>query len=584
MDTEKKLERIEKDFLKTWIRRHPLMGSQLGFHAECDSQIPDGSLSKELEDARVLHRFLDAFERVDAKRLSPARAIDRELAIHRIRLWLFEREELRLWEAIPEAPQMIGHLIFQIISRNYAPLNHRIQAIMARLEKMPRYIEESKTKLRRPVKLFVENELETLTRLPGFFNSLKEVVRDQIFQTTQRELHRRLENLQNVLEGYSNWLIIDVLPECRSEYAIGGPLFRKLLERRGLALSPQGLLQWAQSEQRRLQEKLREHARQIKRKVPVDDVRELIKQQHPDSFDGVLRFVRESVQKARAFVVRSKFATIPEGDNLYVIETPSYLRHMLPFDAYCPPAKFESKFSGYFYVTPGDCDSDKLKEHHFSALTNMTVHDSYPGRHLQMSWATRHPSVIRVFADAAETVEGWAHYCEEHVKEMGYDDTPPSRFIATLELLWRAVRVEIDVALATEKMTVPQAVDYLIDTIGMDRVGAEAEVHRYAMTPTHPLSSLVGKEGIKELKKTAKEKMKNRFSETFFHDALLRSGGLPMFLLKKELDWKITQELEKPAVTEVPENKKNHSKRSKDAPNPSVSKKPRSAHALAQRR
>src|ERR1043165_5901251 len=51
----------------------------------------------------------------------------------------------------------------------------------------------------------------------------------------------------------------------------------------------------------------RRRSRASKRKVPSEDVRDLLKQQHPENFDGVLRFVRDSVGKSRQFTNRSKF-------------------------------------------------------------------------------------------------------------------------------------------------------------------------------------------------------------------------------------------------------------------------------------
>jgi len=565
MNPAGRFEKLEKEFVTEWVLRNPVLGSAHGLHAECDEQMPDGTLERLQDDVKLLRRWETEFAQIDEKKLTPTLEVNRELALHQIRLWRFEREELRYWESVPEAPQLLGEAIFQLLSRNYAPLSHRLRCIMKRLEALPQYLEDSKTRLRAPVKLFVENELETLTRLPGFFNTLKDVSRDNLPKTPERNLHRLIEAAQNALEKYSDWLIVDVLPECREEYALGEAKFRKLLEVRGIHESPNQLIAFGEGELERLREKLKEIGRQIRRKVPVEDVRELIKQQHPETFDGVLRFVREQVTKTKQFVTRSKFAELPPGDTLYVVETPSYLRHVAPFGAYSPPARLEPKHDGYYYVTPGDCDSDKLKEHNFAALANMTVHEAYPGHHLHFAWTTRHPSPLRSLAEDSLTVEGWAHYCEERVKEMGFDDTPPSRFMMTLELLFRAARVVMDVKIATGKMGYQQGIEYLIDTVGMDRVAAEAEMRRYVVSPTYQLSYLLGKEKIKELKKWTREQMKARFNETFFHMAILQSGPLPISILRKELQWRITEELKRPPPKETPAEKGNHAKKAKPA-------------------
>ncbi len=546
MDASKRLEKLEKEFLRDWVRRNPLLGASLGFHDDHDDAMPDGSLDKELDDQKFLRRMLGEFEKIDARRLSPLRAVDRDLAVHALRNWLFDREVVRLWESSPEAPHVMGQAIFQVLSRNYAPLSQRMRSIMKRIERMPKYVDQSRSRLKTPSKMFVEIELETITRLPGFFNILKDIGREHLPPTPQRELNRLIDQAQNALERYSDWLIVDVLPDCRDDYAIGDDRFRRLLQVRGIDASPAQLAAAAESELTRLRERQREVGRAVKRKVPIEDVRDMIKQQHPENFDGVLRFVRESVGKSRQFLTRSKFALLPEGEQLYVIDTPTFLRHRLPTGGYGAPAKFEPKQEGYYYVTPGDCDSDKLKEHNYATLANMTVQQGYPGRHLQMAWAVRHPNVLRSLAEDPAVTFGWAHYCEERVKEVGYDDTPASRFMQLQSSVLSCARVLIDVRLSTGRMTGTQAVEALIDYMGMDRVCAEAEVRRYVSTPGSQLAPFWGRDRYRELRRWAKDEMEGRFSETFFHTAVLQSGLLPFPLLKRELAHRIAEELRKP--------------------------------------
>ncbi len=545
MDASRKLEKLEKAFAREWIRRHPLLGTALGLHAEYDALMPDGSLDKELEDHRFLHRTLSEIEKIEPGRLPPAKALERDLAVHALKNWIFEREVLRPWETTPEAPRLVGLAIFQILSRNYAPLQQRMRSIMKRLERMPRYVDQSRSKLRAPTKMAVEIELETITRLPGFFNILKDISREHLPATPQRDMHRLIDQAQNSLERYSDWLIVDVLPDCREEYALGEDRFRRLLQVRGIDLSPAQIASAAEADILRLRERQREVAREIRRKLPLEDVRDMLKQQHPENFDGVLRFVRDSVGKSRQFSVRSRFAALPEGEQLYVVETPSFLRHLLPFGGYWPPARHEARLDGYYFVTPGDCDSDKLKEHNYPALAGLTVQQGYPGRHLQMTWATRHPSLLRVFYEDPATAQGWAYYVEEHAKEMGYDDTPPSRFMQLQSSILAAVRALLDVQVSTGRTGFQEAVESLIDHLGMDRVCAEAEVRRYVSFPGAQAAPYWGRDRIRELRRWTRDRMEARFSETFFHTAVLQSGPIPVALLKRELEARIAEELRK---------------------------------------
>jgi uncharacterized protein (DUF885 family) len=167
------------------------------------------------------------------------------------------------------------------------------------------------------------------------------------------------------------------------------------------------------------------------------------------------------------------------------------------------------------------------------------VHEGYPGHHLQLTCANKNPSLTRTLSRAIETIEGWAHYCEEFMKEIGYDDTLESRFVQTLDSIWRATRIIIDVKLSCGKMSFNEAVDFLIEQTGMEKKAAIAEVKRYTQNPAYQLSYLLGKHLIKDLKMRVKKRMGSSFSDKFFHDTILNAGSLPMKYIEEIFDEKL---------------------------------------------
>lgn len=547
MDATARFDRLLKEFCRDWVRRHPFLGTALGLHGDNDGLMPDGTLEKEEDDLRYLRRALREFEGIRADRLSPDQGVERDLALQVIRNWIFDREVLRDWERTPEVPRVVGQAVFQILSRNYAPLQQRMRSILKRLERMPRYIDQSRAKLRAPTKMAVEIELETITRLPGFFNALKDIGREHLSQAAQRDLNRLVDHAQNALERYSDWLIVDVLPDCREEFAVGEEVMDRLLRVRGVGLTAAQLSAAAEAEVTRLVERQREVAREIRRRAALEDVRDMIKQQHPENFEGGLRYVREAVARARQFVARARFAELPEGEQLYVIETPAYLRHLLPFGGYWPPAKHEARTDGYLFLTPGDCDSDKLKEHNYAALANHALRFGYPGRHLQMAWAVRHPSPLRALYEDPVVGPAWGDYAAERAREMGYDDSPAVRFMHLQGSILTAVRALLDVRLSSGRMGVREAVENLIDRVGMDRVCAEAELRRYLTFPGAEALAFWGRERLRELRRAARGRLESRFTDAFFHTALLRSGPVPVPLLRRELEARIAEELRRPS-------------------------------------
>jgi uncharacterized protein (DUF885 family) len=215
-----------------------------------------------------------------------------------------------------------------------------------------------------------------------------------------------------------------------------------------------------------------------------------------------------------------------------VLPTPSYLRHTHPFAAYFQPAKFDREQLGIYIITPPKTRA-QLEKHNYAAILNTSVHEAYPGHHLQLVCANKNPSLIRVLSHASEFVEGWAHYCEELMRELGFADTPEIRFIQTQDMIWRAARIVIDVKLSCGLMSFHEAVRFLTSQTGMSRESAIAEVKRYTKSPGYQLSYLLGKHMLKRLRDELRQKLRERFDERKFHDTLLYAGCLPLKYIRE---------------------------------------------------
>jgi uncharacterized protein (DUF885 family) len=80
----------------------------------------------------------------------------------------------------------------------------------------------------------------------------------------------------------------------------------------------------------------------------------------------------------------------------------------------------------------------------------------------------------------------------------------------------------------------------------MDRICAESESRRYVYTPGDPCAQFWGRDHLKEVRRWAKDRLEARFTESFFHTTLLKSGPIPLALSRRELDHAIAEELRRP--------------------------------------
>jgi uncharacterized protein (DUF885 family) len=97
---------------------------------------------------------------------------------------------------------------------------------------------------------------------------------------------------------------------------------------------------------------------------------------------------------------------------------------------------------------------------------------------------------------------------------MGYDETPQGHFLYALNQISRAARALIDLELHAGKMTVPEAVNLLIDEVGMDRIVAEAEVRGILIAPAESLSALYGRDANRSASCGARRATGSRPSST----------------------------------------------------------------------
>ena len=87
---------------------------------------------------------------------------------------------------------------------------------------------------------------------------------------------------------------------------------------------------------------------------------------------------------------------------------------------------------------------------------------------------------------------------------------------------------------------------------------AEAETRRFVVQPGVPTLHYWGREKFKDLRKWAKDKMEARFTDNFFTMNILHAGVLPPPLLKRELEFRIVEELRRPPEEHHKKDDKKH--------------------------
>jgi uncharacterized protein (DUF885 family) len=167
---------------------------------------------------------------------------------------------------------------------------------------------------------------------------------------------------------------------------------------------------------------------------------------------------------------------------------------------------------------------------------SIIVHEGVPGHFMQLTMGWRHPVPMRRRYYDSGPSEGIGFYAEEMMLTAGlFDDRPRVR-----EVLWnfmrlRALRVEVDVRLATGDMTVADGYRYLRARVPMDSGTAIQEAASFAGGPGQAITYTIGKLQITRLLAERREQLGDKFVLRDFHDFVWQNGNVPIALLRWEL-------------------------------------------------
>ena len=539
--SDAKFDAFVQEAFDWWVDWDPLGATSVGIHKN-DALLPKATFDAVGEETRKVKQVLRRLERFDRKSLSPSRRVDRGVVRNALRLWVFQNEELRIWESRPSGAEDLGNGLFLLFMRDFAPLPERMASITGRLERAPRFLQETKGRVRKPTKLWSEIGLESTRQTPGFLAIIEAAGKDALPAPDFARLQEAIARTQEALADQERWIREGLLPKAVDRVGIGAAKFRRLIALRELGLTVDEIYAIGKRFLRESRRELGRLAQEIPGGGSVEGAKEAVKGDHPADWKEALDYTATAMEDAKRFILEHDLATIPSNEVLRVIETPPYLRHLLPFAAYNSPGHFDKVQEGLYMVTPYEDKPEMLRENSYAGTRNTAVHEGYPGHHLQLSCANLNPSLARLLSfGAVESVEGWAHYCEQMMKEKGFGDDPATRFAQMLDQLWRAARIVIDVDLHCGRMTFDQAVDYLGTECGFARPGAVGEVKRYSYTPAYPLSYLTGKHLILRLRKDVKKGLGRAYSDKFFHDTYLYAGSIPMRYMREIFEYKVRE-------------------------------------------
>jgi len=522
----------------TW-QRWPTRGSRAGL-AEYDSQleIPDNDLRA--DQVRLVRETLRRLQEFEAPAAGTAPWLDRvafEAQLRLEELWL---EQIALWRRNPAEPiEDACAAVFQLLMRRRVEDSDVAQAIVARLSRLPAYLEAAERTVQDPVRLWLEAADRAV---PG----AKELIRSAARAVSARhprlatEAERAGEAACAAVDRYREWLAAWRGRALQPSSAIGAGSLRAIVRlAHGLDWDVEQLLRFAAEQIAHWEGRLQEAAAELGGDTPwqqrLAEARTAFAKQTTDllaEYRRVTGWLREQLES-------SGLVPLPPGEQCLVMATPEFLRPFIPTAAYSAPGPFEHPQLGIFYVTVPHPDlpeaeyRDNLGQHF--GLEATCVHEAYPGHHVQLCWANQVASMVRRLSHHIVFIEGWTLYCEQLVQETGLLGDPLLRLEYLHAQLWRAYRVLIDTSVQCGEMSVEEAEQLLVEALGFSPLRARTELTWYTQSPGTPMSYMLGKQLTLQLR----DRYRRAFPDAdlaAFHRWLLGFGSVPQRWIEQVLE------------------------------------------------
>jgi uncharacterized protein (DUF885 family) len=423
-----------------------------------------------------------------------------------------------------------ANAIFSLLKKEYAPGRTRARAATARLKLMPGLLEQGKTNLSEPVRLYAQLAIESARTGDSLYTDSLEAVASELTPAEKQDFVRARDAALAALHGYADWLE-QRLPKMAEFKPMGEANYNYLLK--NVYLLPVDADQVAMLGQVELA-----RSRALEALLPdpsLADPNPARSKSIPKNQQEFLRAYESREAEMIQFLHDRNLISLPVYLGKFMIrQLPEAFKPTSPGGFMNPPGLYDADSSGFYFIPTYNPQS---KNFYIRAAIEdprpILGHEGIPGHFLQISISNHLPDEIRREQEDGVFVEGWALYTEEMLMRTGLY---PDNSVAQGQILqlsrYRAARVGVDVNLHCGRWTFDEGVNYFMDAGGLDREAAEGEAAGAASEPTQKITYMVGKWQIMRLLGRYRQQQGTNFRLGAFHDALLANGSLPLSVVE----------------------------------------------------
>jgi len=486
------------------LKAHPVFAVQAGRH-EYDGVFPDWSEAGIHAEIHRLHSARDRAMAVAGESLSEKDRFERDLLVARIDRDLF-------WMETAEAPFLNPAWYLDwaadnldpspYLTREYAPLETRMRAYIKYGRAIPKAASQIQANLRKPLaRPLLERGVSAFRGFADFYESdIAGIFKSITDPTLQKELTEANADAVSAMRNLTAWLE-GQRAMATGSFALGPDKFARMLEATEGVTTPLAELEAAgRADLERNQQALREACAKYEPGVTIPACIAKTNANKPKG--GAVEGARAQLVVLKKFVEDAKVASVPGTEEARVNEAPPYNRANFAYIDI--PGPYEKGLAATYYIAPPDPSWPAAEQRDYlpgqADLLFTSVHEVWPGHFLQFLHSNRNPSLVgRLFVGYA-FAEGWAHYAEEMMWDMGLGNGDPETHIGQItNALLRNVRFLSAIGLHTKGMTVEESEKMFREEAFSDPGTARQQASRGTYDPAY-LNYTMGKLMIRKLR------------------------------------------------------------------------------------
>jgi uncharacterized protein (DUF885 family) len=533
---------LARQILDDFYKRHPSAATDLGLH-QFDSELEDASEAAVHAESQALQTFRSKLSAIDRATLTPDKQLDSEQLHRAIESRILSLDRIKQWAKDPDMySTAVTNAAYVIMKRDYAPAAERLAALTARERKMPAVLLEARKNVATPPRIYTEIAIEQIDGNIRFFTNDVPAAFTSVADPGLRKAFTDANSgVIAALGEYKTYLEKTLLPKSTGEFAYGADTYRQALAASEMIDMTAGdLLAIAEADRAKNEAAFQATAKQIDPNKTADQVLASIQAEHPPA-DTLLQATQDTLDSIRQFIVDRSIMTIPPSDPAKVKETPPFMRSTTSASMDTPGPFEKAKLPAFFNMTLPDPRwsaaerADFMRQWYYPAIANVAVHEVYPGHFIQFLYAKEFPSDVRKVYASSTNVEGWAHYTEQMMLDEGFHEGDPKYRLAQLQdALLRDIRFIAGIKMHVQGMTVEEATK-LFETAGhQPRPVALSEAKRGTSDALYGYYTM-GKLMILKLREDYKAKKGAEYSLRGFHDTFIRTGPLPLPLIRQAM-------------------------------------------------